>query len=107
MPPAVAAAAITGGSLIAGGVIQSRANTGASRTQTSAAERAAALEAEAAAKTLAFQRQQAKIAEQNFRESQAFNRKVYTDQQARLQPYRQFGTGAISQLSSPIPGMDR
>ena len=95
------------GASVYGASQQSGAQRDASRLQTQAAQQAAELEAQAAAQSLAFQKQQAELAERNFRESQAYNRKVYTDQQARLAPYRQFGTGALSQLSSPIPGMER
>lgn len=76
----------------------------AAQMQIDAANHAADLQAKAAADQLAFAKQQADLAQQNYMGTQQFNRSVYTDQQARLAPYRAFGQGAVSQLGQPIPG---
>lgn len=108
MPAAVAVPLILGGvsagASIYGATRQSNAVRDSTRTQTQAANQAAALEAQIARDQLAFQQQQAKLTQANFDATQKFNRSVYTDQQARLTPYRQFGAGAIAQLGQPIPG---
>lgn len=109
MPAAVAVplitAGVTAGTNIFGAHQQSQSADRAARMQTQAANQAAQLQAQAAENALRFQQEQAAIAQRNFLNTQGFNRKVYTDQQARLSPYRQAGQGAIAQLGMPIPGM--
>ena len=92
MPPIVAAAAIGAGATPGGSALASRG-----------ANRAGEIQAQAAERALQFQREEAARAERNFQETQRFNRSVYTDQQARLAPYRALGAGTIQQLGQPIP----
>lgn len=108
MPAAVAIPLITAGASattqLVGAKMQSKSASKAADVQTQAANRAAEMEAEAAKQQLAFQQQQAQLAQQNYMDTRNFNRQVYTDQQARLAPYRRFGEGAIAQLGRPIGG---
>lgn len=110
MPAAVAVPLIVGGVTAGTNIFnahqQGNSADRAARLQTDAANQAAQLQAQAAENALKFQQEQAALAQRNFLNTQAFNRQVYTDQQARLSPYRRAGQGAINQLGMPIPGSD-
>lgn len=109
MPAAVAIPLITAGigagATVAGSAIATHGSTKAADLQAQAAQHAADLEAASAKEALAFQQQQAALAQKHYQDTQAFNRSVYAAQQARLAPYRAYGTGALTQLSHPMaPG---
>lgn len=70
------------------------------RAQTRANDRAAQLEADATAATLAFLKEQEATRAREFRETEAKNLGLYREQQARLEPYRRLGRGSIGQLMS-------
>lgn len=82
MPPVVAAAAIAGGASIAGGVMGSRAQSGASR-------RAAQTQAKADADALAFQREQEETRRREFEMEQAEQKRQFDVQQANTEEDRQ------------------
>lgn len=118
MPAAVAVPLIVGaasaGASVYGAKKNSSANKAAAQYQTNSANYAADLEAKAAERALVFAREQEAQRAKEFAETQAKNRAIYDTEQAReqgryddlqtrMQPYRQFGVGAIGQLGRPIP----
>lgn len=103
--PVIIASMIAAGGATAGAAINASGAKSAAQTNAGAATSAGELQAQAAANALAFEQQQADVAQKNFLGTQQFNRQVYNDQQARLAPYRAAGAGAIAQLGQPIPGM--
>lgn len=81
---------------------QSGAAKQAAQIQANANTQAAQMQAKSAADALAFEQQQAGVAQGNFQNTQAFNRSVYTNQQRNLAPYRAIGAGSIAELARPI-----
>lgn len=81
----------------------SGAATRASRHQMNAANQAAEIEAAAAREALAFEREREARRQKEFEMVQDRNYGLYREAQARLEPYRALGRGAIGQLMKPIP----
>jgi hypothetical protein len=97
-----------------GGKSANKSGDRAAQLQYSAAMRAAQLQADAEARQLAFLKETETARQREWQMTQDRNRAIYdsetaqeqgryNDLQARMQPYRQFGGGAIGQLSRPIP----
>lgn len=107
--PAGAAAPFFWGAVVgtAGAVgsaaIGSRSADRSARAQTQAANQAANLEAQSARDALAFEREREAARQREFREVQDRNYALYREADARLQPYRQLGRGALGQMMRPLP----
>lgn len=109
MAIATGTAMLLGAGLAAGSsaYAANRAGSSANRSaryQTDYANRAADLEAKAAAEALAFEKEREARRRAEFDSIQARNFEQYQLAQGRLAPYRALGRGAIGQLMKPIPG---
>lgn len=111
---AATAAASAGSSIYAANKTASTAQASAA-TQAAAANRAAELEAQSSSSALDFTKQQEAERQAEWNATQARNFQIHQDDvareqgrydalQARLEPYRRFGAGAVSQMGQPIPG---
>lgn len=89
MPPVVAAAAIAGGAAITGGVLSSRANSNAAKTQDSAAKRA---------EQIAIDNENRR--RQEYDQQQANLKAQWDAEQARLAPRRALGDSLLQQFAS-------
>lgn len=111
---AVAPAAIGAVASIWGGKNQSGAARTAASHQTTAMQRAAEIEAQAAREALAFERDREARRQKEFDLTQERNYGIYQDglrrdderyqtRRSDLAPYRALGRGSIGQLMKPIP----
>lgn len=109
MPPIAAAplfygALATGTAAVGAAAIGSQSAGRSGRYQSETANRAADLEAQAAREALAFEKEREAARKAEFDKVQALNLDQYNQAQARMEPYRALGRGAIGQLMQPIPG---
>lgn len=116
--PAIASVAAGGaaaGAAVYGSKKSSSAAKSAAQYQTSSANYAADLESKAADRALEFTKQTEAQRLKEWQITQDRNKAIYdqetareqgryNDLQARMQPYRNFGAGALGQLSQPIYG---
>lgn len=91
MPPAVAAAAITAGSALAGGALQARSSGKAAKTQQQAAQEA-----------LAYQREQDAKEEARYREQIAKEEAQWNAEQQRIAPFRQAAEALLMQNANRL-----
>lgn len=73
--------------------------------QTSANDRAAALQQQTAREALAYTERRDAQARQDALDAQEKNYGLYREGQARLDPYRQFGLRSLAQIGRPISGV--
>jgi hypothetical protein len=115
-----ALASVIGGGAAAGAAVygakkNSKAAETAARYQTQQANYGADLEAKSAQAALDFAKQQEAQRHAEFQSTQDQNYQLwlaeqakddgrYNDRRARLDPYAQWGVGAIGQIMRPIPG---
>lgn len=106
MPAAVAVplitAGVSGAAAVGGAALSSRGMRKASDAQTSAANRAAELEAKSASDALTFQREQEEQRRKEWQATQDRNFGLWQAREGELQPYRAFGRGALAQLAQPL-----
>lgn len=100
--PLLAAAASTGTAAYVAHE-QSSAAEKSARLQTDAANRAGELEAAGASDALSFAKQQEAARQKEWQAAQDLNYTIWARRQRNLQPFVNFGTGALTQLGQPIP----
>lgn len=96
------AGAAAGGAAIYGAHAASSASEDATKANVDATNQAAAIQAKSAADTLAFNKQQADLEQQNFITQQNANYQQYGYTQALRAPYRAYGTSAYKTLGSML-----